>query len=125
PEQAAGIRLDGRSDLYSLGAVAYFLLTGQPPFTRGSVPQLLAAHRGEPARFPSPLQGQLPADLQAVVLRCLEKDPANRFPDAESLERALASCRCAAEWTRERAGRWWQEQAGGEGDRTPGRSKKG
>jgi len=113
PEQAAGRdRLDARSDLYSLGAVAYFLLTGQPPFVRGNVLELLAAHRNELARFPSHLEEQLPNDLQAVVLRCLEKDPARRFTDAGSLEQALAACGCATVWTREKATRWWQEQAG-------------
>jgi serine/threonine-protein kinase len=121
PEQAAARdRLDGRSDLYSVGAVAYFLLTGQPPFARGGVLQVLEAHRSEQARFPAHLEQQLPADLQAVVLRCLEKDPADRFADAASLERALAACGCATSWTREQAVRWWQEQPGeGEGAAHP------
>lgn len=116
PEQAAGRdRLDARSDLYSLGAVAYFLLTGQPPFVRGNVLQVMAAHRNELARFPDHLEEQLPTDLQVVVLRCLEKDPAGRFADAGSLEQALAACGCAAAWTRDEAARWWQEKAGEEG----------
>lgn len=120
PEQAVGQdRLDARSDLYSLGAVAYFLLTGQPPFVRATVPQVLAAHRGEPARFPGHLEEPLPTDLQAVVLRCLAKSPAHRFADAESLEQALAACGCAGAWTREEAARWWQEQAGEEGGSPP------
>jgi serine/threonine-protein kinase len=93
PEQAAGgAALDARSDLYSLGAVAYFLLTGQPPFIRATAVQTLAAHLGEPVVPPSRLWPEVPADLEAVVLRCLEKDPARRFPDAPALERALAAC---------------------------------
>lgn len=116
PEQAAGRdRLDARSDLYSLGAVAYFLLIGQPPFVRGNALEFMAAHRSELARFPDHLEEQLPTDLQAVVLRCLEKDPARRFADAGSLEQALAACGCATVWTREKATQWWQEHDGVDG----------
>ena len=53
------------------------------------------------------------ADLQAVVLRCLEKDPDRRFPDADEFAQALARCRCADQWTREQAGAWWREDAAG------------
>lgn len=114
-EQASGQQtLDARSDLYSLGAVAYFLLTGKPPFPRGGLVRVLAAHRGEPAAFPEPLADELPADVKAVVLRCLEKDPARRFPDAESLEKAWAACVCAGSWTREAMALWWQDHAGRE-----------
>jgi serine/threonine-protein kinase len=109
PEQAAGkAALDGRSDLYSLGAVAYFLLTGQPPFVRKTAVQTLAAHLSEAVVAPNCCRADVPADLQAVVLRCLEKDPARRFPDAESLDQALAGCGCAGQWSRERAAAWWQ-----------------
>jgi serine/threonine-protein kinase len=110
PEQAAGTpELNGRSDIYSLGAVAYFLLTGHPPFVRPTALQTLAAHIYE---SPAGLDGQadVDPDLQAVVLRCLEKDPARRFPDAESLDQALAQCGCAGRWTRERAEAWWLKQ---------------
>jgi serine/threonine-protein kinase len=94
PEQAAGREdVDGRSDIYSLGAVAYFLLTGQPPFVRGSAVQTLAAHLGEPVVPPDRLRADVPADLQAVVLRCLEKEPARRFARAADLAEALAGCR--------------------------------
>jgi len=112
-EQAAGQEhLDGRSDLYSLGAVAFFLLTGEPPFVRENVLQVLAAHGSETAAFPDRFQEELPADLQAVVLRCLEKDPADRFADADGLDQALGACACAGSWTSAKAARWWKEQAG-------------
>jgi serine/threonine-protein kinase len=112
PEQAAGrADLDGRSDLYNLGAVAYFLLTGQPPFVRQTAVQTLAAHLGEPVVAPDRLRADLPADVQAVLLRCLEKEPARRFPDAESLEPALGHCDCAGQWTREQAAAWWRAVA--------------
>jgi serine/threonine-protein kinase len=113
PEQAASkVPLDGRSDLYSLGAVAYYLLTGQPPFVRATAVQVLAAHIGDPPRPLNEFRADVPPDLQAVVLRCLEKEPGQRFPDAESLEAALAGCLCAGQWTRTQALAWWQTHAG-------------
>jgi serine/threonine-protein kinase len=113
PEQAAGrADLDGRSDLYSLGAVAYFLLTGRPPFERDTVVQTLAAHLGEAPLPPARHRPDVPDDLQAVVLRCLAKDPARRFPAAGELDRALAGCACAGAWTGEVAACWWQEREG-------------
>jgi serine/threonine-protein kinase len=110
PEQAAGkLKLDVRSDIYSLGGVAYFLLTGQPPFVRVTAMMMLMAHAYEPVIPPQKIRASVPADLQDVVLRCLEKDPARRFPDAHSLEQALASCAAAKQWTEEQAALWWHE----------------
>jgi serine/threonine-protein kinase len=110
PEQAAGKdRLDPRSDLYSLGAVAYFLLTGQAPFVRGSVMKTLAAHMQEQPPRPSGLRAGIPADLEGIILRCLAKQPARRFQDGDTLEKALAACRQACAWTEERAASWWED----------------
>jgi hypothetical protein len=110
PEQAAGKgELDVHSDIYSLGAVAYFLLTGQPPFVRETAMLMLMAHAYEPVHPPAALRPELPADLEAIVLRCLEKEPSRRFPDAQSVERALASCMDADQWTEEQAALWWHE----------------
>jgi serine/threonine-protein kinase len=112
PEQAAGQEgLDARADIYSLGAVAYFLLAGQPPFPRGSALAAIAAHLREPVRPLAGIRTDVPADLEAVVLRCLEKDPARRFADVGGLGEALASCGCAGQWSEEMAARWWQAQA--------------
>jgi eukaryotic-like serine/threonine-protein kinase len=112
PEQAAGSEgLDGRSDIYSVGAVGYFLLTGRPPFAGRSGVQALAAHLYEQ---PQPVSGHrpdVPAELEAVVLRCLAKDPAERFGDAGGLEAALAACHTDP-WTDEDANRWWHAHAG-------------
>ncbi len=109
PEQAAGKpHLDARSDIYSVGGVAYFLLTGQPPFPRETAMMMLMAHAYEPVVPPSRLRPGVPDDLQAVVLRCLEKDPARRFPDADSLGKALAACRDAGSWGDDRAAAWWR-----------------
>jgi serine/threonine-protein kinase len=109
PEQAAGEPVDARGDVYSLGAVAYYALTGRPPFEGESALQVMAAHRTTPV---PPLDGA-PADLAAVVARCLAKHPADRFPTAGDLERALAECGCAPEWSAERAAAWWAGLSGG------------
>ena len=90
PEQAAGEReIDGRSDLYALGIVAYQMLCGEPPFTAGSTPAMLVKHISE---RPTPIEqrrADCPEDLARSVMMLLEKDPANRFPDAASLVKAL------------------------------------
>jgi serine/threonine-protein kinase len=97
PEQAAGQGpLDVRTDLYGLGGVAYFLLTGRSPFDCESALQLVLAHACDPVTPPGKLRPGVPADLEAVVLRCLEKDPAGRFAEVAELRRALAACACAA-----------------------------
>ncbi len=112
PEQTAGqATLDARSDIYSVGALAYFLLTGQPPFAGRSTVQVLAAHRDEAPPLLTKHQPDVPADLQEVVLRCLAKDPAARFPDAPSLDTALAACTGVAAWTEQEAAQWWRSHA--------------
>ncbi len=98
--------LDERSDIYSLGAVAYYLLTGRPPFDRGGSVGVMIAHAREPLVPPSSVRTGIPEDLERVVLRCLAKAPADRFPDAASVERALAVCACAADWEEDRAALW-------------------
>ena len=90
PEQCAGDRgIDGRSDLYSLGAVAYQMLTGDPPFTGSSTPAVMVKHVTEvpaPVRLGRP---DVPDDLERIVMRLLEKDPADRFADGAALVAAL------------------------------------
>jgi serine/threonine-protein kinase len=110
PEQAMGVReLDERSDIYSLGAVAYYLLTGRPPFDEGGAIAVLVAHARDRVVPPSEVRGGIPDDLERVVLRCLAKDAADRFEDAESLERALGECSCAGDWNQVEASRWWRD----------------
>jgi tRNA A-37 threonylcarbamoyl transferase component Bud32 len=108
PEQALGQQnVDGRSDIYSVGALAYYLLTGAPPFVYLSPARVLAAHVYETARPLTEMRPDVPADLEAVVLRCLAKDRNDRFADARTLEQALAACRAAANWSANEAASWW------------------
>jgi len=93
PEQAAGEKtVDARGDIYSLGAVAFFALTGRPPFEGKTTGQLLAAHRSETPPPLSDLSPDVPADLAATIARCLLKDPTDRLQSAAELDVALAAC---------------------------------
>src|SRR5262249_115854 len=110
PEQARGEHeLDGRSDIYSLGAVAYYLLTSRPPFDGDDGISIMIAHSRDPVTSPSQVRPEIPGDVEQIIMRCLEKDPADRFDDAASLEEALGECACALDWDEARAARWWQD----------------
>ncbi|HVK13227.1 MAG TPA: serine/threonine-protein kinase, partial [Gemmataceae bacterium] len=112
PEQAGGQDgIDPRSDLYSVGALAYFLLTGKPPFDGRPAVKTLAAHLYE---APPALPADVPPALAAVVTRCLAKAPAERWSDSASLEAALGSTTIPA-WTADDAAAWWRQ------DGCPGR----
>lgn len=89
PEQAAGDTLDGRSDLYSLGVVAWYALTGKPPFEATSSGAVMAMHLTQPLPPLAPLRPDLPRVLVDVVERSLAKDPAKRFQTGEELVSAL------------------------------------
>ena len=109
PEQVRGEshRVDARSDIYSLGGVAYFLLTGQPPF-RGDVPlQIMIAHAREPVVPPRQIVADVPEDLEEIIVKCLAKEPHQRYADAAALEKALSECGCADCWSQELAAKWW------------------
>ncbi len=90
PEQAAGEKeIDGRTDLYSLGIVAFQMLTGELPFYAPTVAGILMKQITEPAADVRTRRPDAPEDLALAVSRCLEKDPQNRWPTADSLRRAL------------------------------------
>jgi len=91
PEQAKGLSVDGRSDLYSLGIIFYEMLVGRVPFDDPSVPSLLVKHMAEPPRPSSALRPDVHPAIESIVLRLLEKDPARRFQRAEDLSAALAA----------------------------------
>lgn len=110
PEQAMGENEpDARGDIYSLGAVAYYLLTGHAPFEGDTAMKVLVGHAREDAKPPSRWRSDIPGDLEQVVLRCLAKRPQERFQDALSLNQALVECKAAGEWSRQRAQQWWYE----------------
>ena len=92
PEQAAGEReIDGRSDLYSLGIVSYQMLTGELPFNAPTVAGILMKQITEVAPDVRTRRDDVPEDLALAVSRCLEKDPENRWPTADTLRRSLES----------------------------------
>ncbi|MFO1094702.1 MAG: serine/threonine-protein kinase [Planctomycetaceae bacterium] len=109
PETAFGNGVvDARVDLYSLGATAYFMLTGHPVFPGNRALDIVFAHAKEKPVPPSK-HVAVPPDLEQVVLRCLEKDPADRYGDVRELERALAGCRDTQRWSSQAAADWWRQ----------------
>jgi eukaryotic-like serine/threonine-protein kinase len=111
PEQALGDgELDGRSDIYALGCVAYWLLTGSLVF-KGTTPmETIVLHVNREPEPPSRrTTGPIPADLEEVVLACLAKDPADRPQTADELALRLGSVRVEEAWTPLRAKEWWDE----------------
>jgi serine/threonine-protein kinase len=108
PEQAMGRAVDGRTDIYSLGCVAFWLLTGEPVFTADNPMGLLVDHAKTPPEPPSARTSRpIPAALDALVLACLAKDPAGRPQSARELSRRLSEVAGADGWTQERAREWW------------------
>lgn len=110
PEQSVDFdKTDGRSDIYALGAVAYYMITGRPPFTGKNAFEVLRAHHTRAIVPPSQVNPSIPADVEQVLLRCLAKEAKDRYQSAEALEEALASCECADAWTDKIAASWWLE----------------
>ena len=100
--------VDARSDIYAVGAVGYFLLTGTTPFTSESLVELLRKHVTEPPLPPSDRVGRvISPELEAAVLACLEKSPANRPQTARDLANMLRKCPEFGRWTVEDGDAWW------------------
>jgi serine/threonine-protein kinase len=109
PEQSTGQKdLDPRADIYALGAIAYYGLTGRPPFTADNAIALMIAHAKDPVTPPSAHRPDVPKDLEHVILKCLEKSPHDRFANVKELAKALAACESASEWNEEKAEAWWR-----------------
>jgi eukaryotic-like serine/threonine-protein kinase len=110
PEIAMGeIRIDARADIYTLGCVAYYLLTGTLVFNEVSPTAMAVAHVQKTPDPPSTrTELPVPADLERVVLACLAKQPGDRPASARALIQALDACRDAGEWTSADAEAWWQ-----------------
>jgi serine/threonine-protein kinase len=108
PEAIRSPSADARADIYSLGAVAYFLLTGQTVFDGQTVVEICGHHLHTPPTPPSVRLGhRLPGDLEAWVLACLEKDPSGRPRSASAAAARLDRCTIAEEWTAEAGRAWW------------------
>ncbi len=113
PEQALGEgAIDGRADIYQAGCVAYFALTGQLVFTGRTPVEMMLKHAREVPRPPSSkTAAPIPPALDALVLRCLSKDPAERPETADELAAAAQACaRELPPWTSAEAGEWWCAQ---------------
>jgi serine/threonine-protein kinase len=110
PEMALGHReVDARADLYAVGCVGYWLLTGQLVFEAANALSMALAHVQTPPVPPSQrTEVEVPADLDAVIMECLQKDPSLRPQSARELDRMLAACQDAENWDNDRAEQWWR-----------------
>lgn len=107
PEMASGEAVDGRADIYALGCVAYYLLTGQLVFQGSTTFQMIAKHLQERPVPPSQrTELVVPPALDQVILACLAKNPGDRPGSAAELDRLLAEIEVEP-WTEEQAERWW------------------
>ena len=108
PESAQGIAADQRADIYSLGCVAYWLLTGQVVFPSNSAIGMMQRHiQDEPEPPSARTELDVPKEVDDLILACLAKQPADRPTDGEALERMCAAVDFSKPWTDERARRWW------------------
>ncbi len=110
PEIAMGEKkIDGRADLYSLGCVAYFLLTGKLVFNEPTTTAMALAHVQKQPTPLSELNPKIPAGLEAVVMKLLSKKPEERFATAEELHRKIRSLTDTPQWCEDAAMTWWKE----------------
>ncbi|NOY42660.1 MAG: serine/threonine protein kinase [Planctomycetes bacterium] len=109
PEQATGSgEVDARSDIYSLGALMFYMATGQPPFNYNKPIQVMVAHASEPPQSPRKITPDIPLELEEIILRCLEKKPENRIQEATTLRDLLAQVPSKHTWSHIQAAEWWQ-----------------
>jgi serine/threonine-protein kinase len=109
PEQIVGKGpLDGRVDIYALGCLAYWLVTGELVFRGATVMETMVQHvREQPIPPSRRTELDVPASLEDVILRCLEKDPDRRPQSSDQLSQLLRACEVNGRWTQERAREWW------------------
>jgi eukaryotic-like serine/threonine-protein kinase len=112
PEVVLGSEADHRVDIYALGCVAYWLLTGTLVFEGPQMIKVMYDHVHTPPAPPSSrANAPIPPELEALILACLEKDPTQRPASAAELQARLHAIPLATPWTRERAEHWWTEHA--------------
>ena len=100
---------DPRRDLYALGAVGYFLVTGHPVFEAATIAQIIAHHLHTDPVPPSQRLGRrVPPDLEALLLQCLRKHADDRPSSARALRDALRRCSGVRPWTSGEATEWWE-----------------
>lgn len=108
PEQIGGDAVDARTDIYALGCVAYWLVTGRLVFQGRAPLEIMAHHLQSPPVPPSQCtELPLPREFEELILACLKKDPRRRPQSAEHLDAALAACESDDPWTPQRAAAWW------------------
>ncbi len=107
PEQARGELPDARSDIYSVGAVAYYLLTGRPPFLDENPMRVVLAHARDIPAKPSTINPQIEPQLEALIMSCLSKSPDDRPTDVSTLRRAFKACQNGAHWNPDDSATWW------------------
>jgi serine/threonine-protein kinase len=111
PEAITEPKIGPTGDLYALGCVAYFLVTGKPVFDGKTQLDILMKHASDAPVPPSRATvTPVPAELEAVILRCLAKHPADRFPTAAALAEALSAL-AFTDWNEELARAWWRDHA--------------
>lgn len=109
PEMAAGTDIDGRADLYALGCVGYWLLTGKPVFEGDTPLSTILQHvQAEPSPPSARTEIEVPAPFERVILDCLAKKPEDRPQTARELAGRLAACGGDGAWTAEQAAYWWK-----------------
>src|SRR5262249_45974517 len=113
PELIAGHGpFDGRADIYGLGCVAFWLLTGRPPFDAPDAISLLMQHSESTPIPPSKVAEEfIPADVDAFVLECLAKEPGRRPATADLFAQRLDKLSVARQWDQQRARGWWELHA--------------
>jgi hypothetical protein len=120
PEVVLGAPTDHRVDIYAVGCVAYWLLTGKLVFEGPGMVKVMSDHIHTPAAPPSTRSElSIPPELDALILECLQKNPDQRPASASALQSRLQAIPVATPWTRERAERWWSQHAPGMSSQRP------